>query len=141
MFASKSARGFYDPEIHTFMPSDALEISAERYSELLVGQSEGKVIDWNNDGFPTLAEPPLPSDEELIAAERIWRDAHLSPTDGIVARHRDEIESGGPTTLTPVQYSELQAYRRELRNWPQQTEFPLANHRPTIPSWLEAQPR
>lgn len=141
MFASKSARGFYDPEIHSFMPSDALEISTERYSELLVGQSEGRVIVWNDDGFPFLAEPPPPSDEELIAAERAWRDAHLSPTDGIVARHRDELESVGPTTLTPTQYSELQAYRRLLRNWPQQTEFPLVNHRPTIPSWLEAQPQ
>lgn len=139
MFSSKSTRGFYDPEINSFMPSDALEISTERYAELLVGQSEGKVIAWNNDGFPILAEPPPPSDEELIAAERAWRDVHLSPTDGIISRHRDELESGGPTTLTPAQYSELQEYRRLLRNWPQQTEFPLANHRPTSPSWLEPQ--
>ena len=33
-------------------------------------------------------------------------------TDGVVTRHRDEVEEGGATTLTAEQYTELQAYRR-----------------------------
>lgn len=138
MFTSKSTRGFYDPEIHGSMPEDALEITPERHAELLAGQSKGKVITWGNDGFPVLVDPPPPSDEELERVERAWRDAQFSPTDAIVSRHRDELESGGATTLSPEQYTELQVYRRKLRNWPQGADFPLADHRPVAPSWLSA---
>ncbi|PMZ32348.1 phage tail protein, partial [Pseudomonas sp. GW247-3R2A] len=46
---------------------------------------------------------------------------------------------GGATTLTTEQYAELQAYRRELRDWPQGAEFPQADHRPVAPTWLSGQ--
>ncbi|WP_039967806.1 phage tail assembly chaperone [Pseudomonas chlororaphis] len=139
MFASKAARSFYDPAINESMPDDAVEISAERHAELLAGQSEGKVISWGADGFPTLMNPPPPSAEELSAAERYWRDQQLSETDPLVSRHRDEQEEGSETTLTPARYGELQAYRRSLRNWPENGEFPLAEHRPVAPPWLAAE--
>ncbi|AIC18352.1 phage tail protein [Pseudomonas chlororaphis] len=139
MFASKAARSFYDPAIHDFMPDDAVEISADRHAELLVGQSEGKVITWGADGFPTLIDPPPPGTEELSAAERSWRDQQLSDTDGVVSRHRDEIEEGVVTTLSAGQYAALQAYRRALRNWPEADEFPLIDRRPPAPDWLADQ--
>lgn len=138
MFASKTTRGFYDAAIHTSMPDDVIEISAEDHAELLAGQSEGKVITWD-DGFPVLLDPPQPSDDELAAVERAWRDQQLSQTDGVVARHRDEQEVGIATTLTPTQYTELQVYRRALRNWPEEGEFPLVDHRPLAPLWLSGQ--
>lgn len=53
-----------------------------------------------------------------------------------MARHRDEVEGGLETTLTPTQYTELQAYRRALRNWPEAGEFPLIEHRPPALLWL-----
>nr|WP_256671239.1 phage tail assembly chaperone [Pseudomonas sp. IB20] len=74
----------------------------------------------------------------MASVERSWRDAQLFPTDAIVSRHRDELESGGTTSITPEQYTELQAYRRQLREWPQGAEFPLVDHRPVAPSWLSA---
>ncbi|MNV64276.1 Caudovirales tail fiber assembly protein [compost metagenome] len=118
------------------IPEDAVEITAENHTDLLKGQSEGKVIAWGDDGFPVLADLPPPSDEQLAADERVWRDQRLSETDGVVTRHRDEVEEGLETTLTPTQYTELQAYRRALRNWPETGEFPLIDHRPLPPSWL-----
>jgi hypothetical protein len=136
MFASKSTRGFYDASIHASMPDDVVEISAENHAELLAGQSEGKVITWGDDGYPVLVDPPLPSPEVLAATERVWRDGQLAATDGVVSRHRDELEEGQETTLTPTQYAELQAYRRALRNWPEAGEFPLIDHRPLPPPWL-----
>lgn len=139
MFTSKSTRGFYDAEIHTSMPDDVVEISVGDHAELLAGQSEGKVITWGDDGYPVLVDPPPSTADELAAAERFWRDAQLSPTDAIVSRHRDELESGGETTLTAEQYTELQVYRRQLRDWPQGAEFPLADHRPIALPWLAAQ--
>ncbi|KAB0571146.1 phage tail protein, partial [Helicobacter pullorum NCTC 12824] len=88
------------------------------------------------DGYPFLSDPTPPSQEELAAVERAWRDLQLAATDSVVTRHRDELEDGSPTSLTPDQYAELQAYRRQLRDWPKAGEFPLNEHRPTAPGWL-----
>ncbi len=136
MFTSKSARAFYDPSINSEMPADVIEISIDKHTELLTGQSEGKVITWGDDGFPVLVDPPPPSAEELSATERVWRDLQLAITDSVVTRHRDEVEDGANTTLTAEQYAELQAYRRTLRGWPEAGEFPLIEHRPPTPLWL-----
>lgn len=118
------------------IPADAVEISQERHAELLNGQSTGLLISSGEDGYPVLIDPPPPSPEVLAAIERAWRDGQLSATDGVITRHRDELEEGIATTLTAEQYSELQAYRRQLRDWPQGEEFPLADHRPVAPSWF-----
>lgn len=59
MFASKSTRGFYDAAIHgDKMPADVVEITAEEHAALMDGQSNGKLIDFREDGHPFLAEPP-----------------------------------------------------------------------------------
>ncbi|MBX7277955.1 tail fiber assembly protein [Pseudomonas sp. ERGC3:05] len=139
MFTSKTTCGFYDESINATMPDDVVEISAEAHALLLTGQSEGKVIAWGDDGYPMLVDPPPLSDESLAAVERSWRDQQLAKTDGVVARHRDELEEGSETTLSAAQYTELQAYRRLLRNWPEAGKFPLIEHRPTAPTWLADQ--
>lgn len=136
MFASKSTCGFYDESINTSMPSDAVEISADFYAELRVGHSKGKEIGWGDDGYPMLVDPPVPSPDFIAQVERDWRDKQLAATDGVISRHRDEIEEGRETTLTAGQYAELQAYRRALRTWPEAGEFPLIEHRPISPPWL-----
>lgn len=118
------------------IPVDAVEISQERHAELLAGQSKGLVISSDKNGHPVLMDQPPPSDAELIAVERDWRSARLSATDSLVSRHRDELEEGGETSLTINQYASLQTYRRQLRDWPEQGEFPLSKHRPTSPLWL-----
>lgn len=136
MYSSQQTRGFYDAAIHAVMPADVVKISAEYHAELMEGQSQGRVIAWDDDGVPVLVDPPEPSDQELATTERVWRDLRLSETDGVVTRHRDELEEGIEPTLTVEQYTELQEYRRALRNWPESDEFPLAEHRPVTPTWL-----
>ncbi|MGS0544391.1 phage tail assembly chaperone [Pseudomonas parakoreensis] len=46
------------------------------------------------------------------------------------------MEGSGLTTLTAVQYSDLQMYRQQLRQWPQREEFPSIQYRPQLPDWL-----
>lgn len=123
------------------IPEDAVEITSAHHTELLAGLSEGKVITWGDDGYPVLIDPPPLTPEETAAIERVWRDAKLAATDGVVTRHRDELEEGIATTLTVEQYTELQVYRRELRNWPEAGEFPLSEHRPPAPAWLSTLPQ
>lgn len=118
------------------IPEDAVEITEVYHSELLAGESAGRVIAWRDDGYPVLVDPPPPTPEMLAVIERQWRDGRLWVTDDVVTRHRDEIEEGIAPTLTVEQYAELQVYRRALRNWPETGEFPLSEHRPPAPVWL-----
>ncbi|MGH8331314.1 MAG: hypothetical protein ACRER3_08605, partial [Pseudomonas fluorescens] len=89
------------------IPEDAVEIPYERYKELLDGLSlpGGKRIAVDEEGYPMLIDPPPLSPEFFAAIERAWRDGQLAATDGVVSRHRDEMEEGSETTLTPTQYT------------------------------------
>ena len=62
LYYSQSSGGFYDSDIHTRLPEDAVAISPEQHAALLAGQSAGQVIMPGKDGKPVLAEqPPCPS--------------------------------------------------------------------------------
>lgn len=128
--------GFYSLAFHGFIPDGCVEVSDEDYEALKAGQEQGKWLVANDQGYPVLIDPPPPSSEVLAAIERQWRDERLLATDGVVSRHRDELEEGIATTLTIEQYAELQAYRRLLRNWPEASEYPFSEHRPRAPAWL-----
>ncbi|MBL4981693.1 phage tail protein [Pseudomonas carnis] len=84
-------------------------------------------------------DSPPPTVEQLASIERAWRDTQLLDTDGIINRHRDEVEGGGETTLTMEQYRSLQVYRQGLRNWPEAPIFPDSTGRPVAPTWLVEQ--
>lgn len=62
LYNSQSTGGFYDDQIHSRLPEDAVAISPEQHAALLSGQSNGQVIMPNKAGQPVLAEqPPCPS--------------------------------------------------------------------------------
>ena len=62
LYYSQSNGGFYDDQIHSRLPEDAVAISPEQHTALLAGQSNGQVIMPNKAGQPVLAEqPPCPS--------------------------------------------------------------------------------
>lgn len=68
MFYSKQTGGFYDTAIHgDNIPADAVEITAEEHAALLTGQSQGKLIQADEDGSPILIDPPPPTSEQIIA--------------------------------------------------------------------------
>lgn len=138
IYCSKKTGLFHDSDLGGELPADAIEISPELHAELLNGQSQLIKINFDTEP-PSLIERPPVSSEQLADIERAWRDGQLTKTDGLVARHRDELDDGGATSLTAEQYADLQVYRRELRDWPQGAEFPLADHRPAAPPWLSAQ--
>ncbi|MBB2884271.1 MULTISPECIES: phage tail assembly chaperone [Pseudomonas] len=136
---SANTRGVYVPGINTSdIPDDVIEIPQAYWISLLQQLAvTPKMIAVNTDnGFPVLVDPLPLAPDEAAKIERLWRDSQLSVTDSMVARDRDELEDGGGTTLTTKQYAELQAYRRALRDWPQDSFFPFIEHRPTAPLWL-----
>ncbi|MFJ2540135.1 MULTISPECIES: phage tail assembly chaperone [unclassified Pseudomonas] len=136
---SASTRGVYVPGINSSdIPDDVIEIPQAYWISLLQQLAvTSKVIGVHVEtGYPVAIDPPPPSVEKAAEAERDWRTSQLAATDGLVVRDRDELEDGGGTTLTTGQYAELQTYRRELRDWPQGSYFPLSEHRPVAPRWL-----
>jgi hypothetical protein len=141
VYFSPSTCGAYVPEIHgTDMPADVVEVAASVWQSLLDELSiSPKKMSSRPDGYPVLIDPPPLDADELAAVERAWRDAQLALTDPLVSRHRDEIEEGVETSISVDQYAELQAYRRQLREWPQGAEFPITEHRPIAPAWLGQQ--
>ncbi|WP_124339778.1 phage tail protein [Pseudomonas chlororaphis] len=131
MHYSASTNSFFDPAISgDDIPDDSCEISVDEYRALIAALEGGKMLVPDKNGQPTTA--PRPS--QLPEAERQWRDSMLSDTDSLVARHRDELEDSGGTTLTEAQYKELQSFRRALRTWPEGSDFPAC--RPVAPTWL-----
>lgn len=59
MYFSKSTGGFYSREIHgDNIPPDAVEITQQQHTALFKGQSEGKVITADENGYPVLIDPP-----------------------------------------------------------------------------------
>ncbi|MCR1837490.1 MULTISPECIES: hypothetical protein [Rodentibacter] len=63
--------GFFNDDFGGFVPEDAVEISEEKYVELLNGQAEGKQIIADSTGNPILIEPQPSSAHELKDGEWI----------------------------------------------------------------------
>jgi hypothetical protein len=118
------------------MPSDAKEISEDRYLAVLANPEPGKVRSHDVDGLPILIDPPP---EDLAVLERAWRDGEILRVQWIRDRHRDERELNRPTTITPEQFEGLLDYMQSLRDWPEQTAFPAEADRPPPPGWIAEQ--
>lgn len=85
MYASKTTRGFYDTAIHgTKMPADVTPESEWQYThaELLEGQSQGKMIDFDEAGRPFLADPPPPAPLTTTEIEQLRLRAYADPITG-----------------------------------------------------------
>jgi len=80
--------------------------------------------------------PPQPTQEQLDATERSWRDAAVASVTWLRERHRDEKELGRDTTLSTDQFAELLNYLQLLRDWPQSEQFPEPGERPAAPDWI-----
>jgi hypothetical protein len=145
IFFSAKTIGFYPAELRESYelqgawPDDAVEVSEEEQAIYwCVCPPTGKVL-GSLKGHPAFVNPPALSPEESAVVERAWRDGELKGSDGVVARHRDQVEAGGTTTLTADQYKALQSYRQALRDWPENKEFPDSAKRPVAPEWLAEQ--
>lgn len=95
---SKSTNGFYDPLINDNIPTDAVDITDQNYSELMDGQSQGRMIVANADGYPTLVDRPKPTNEQLKTicknnAKQKLADTDWSQTEdvGAILTNKDEF--------------------------------------------------
>lgn len=67
MFYARSTGGFYDVAIHgNNIPDDAVELTIEEYQALLEGQSAGKAVVPDDQGYPMLQDPAPLTDEQIL---------------------------------------------------------------------------
>ena len=77
MFYSKSTGGFYTAEIHgANIPADVVEITTEEHAALMEGQSQGKLIGFDEAGRPVLQDQPPPA--PFVPAYVTMRQARLA---------------------------------------------------------------
>ena len=145
-YFSPSTTAFFRSDIHgepgsddCSMPDDVLEVASEVFERMMRVREEGGRVVPDEDGLPIAAPPLIPTNEELTEKERRWRDRVISTTEWIVTRHRDEVDMGQETMITPEQFSELLRYRQALRDWPTVEGFPNVDLRPNPPGWLADQ--
>jgi hypothetical protein len=75
LFYSASTSGFYDDSIHSTVPSDAVEITAEEHMDILEALSTGKVLAAGTDGKPEAVARPKASLADYKAAAKTTLDA------------------------------------------------------------------
>lgn len=117
-------------------PESGVDVDEDTRNQFALSQPpSGKVLGKADDGHPAWVEPPPPSLEERKDMARGKRDAILNATSWVVERHRDELSTETTTTLTSLQFDELQSYRQQLRDWPAQPGWPDIDMPPS-PDWL-----
>lgn len=126
-YFSPSTLGFYALETNAgFIPEDAVEIEDALHANMMTGQAQGRQIVAGKDGLPALADPPPPSDAELIAQCKATARQLLSDTD---------YTQAGDVLALIKNADEFAAYRetiRELfRNPVKAPEWPDVPH----PDW------
>ncbi len=65
---SAETTGFYLIGFHTDIPADAVDITENKWRELMSGQEAGKIIAANETGYPVLLDRPAPTHEQYVAA-------------------------------------------------------------------------
>lgn len=85
--------------------------------------------------WKTTTEKQAESLERAKEAVRKERDEKLAKCTWMRDRHRDEVELEATLSLTEAQYTDLMAYIQDLRDVPQQANFPEVTW-PEKPSFL-----
>lgn len=124
IFFSPSERGFYNDAINLIIPGDAIEIEPEYHAYLMDGQSQGKVIVFNGNEKPILADPPPMSIEEVKAAAYAERDSKLTLAGLRISPLQDAVDLEEATASEVALLKKWKQYRVALNRIDQQEGFP-----------------
>lgn len=117
------------------IPDNAVPVDDALFARLVQEQDGLWVLGVSG----TIEKRPLPTVvPDYAQIERTWRNSQLQSSEWLAARHRDESDLQGNTTLSAVQFVELLTYRQALRDWPAAEAFPDSPGRPGVPSWFAA---
>lgn len=131
IYYSALTAGFYRTEIHgKSIPSDAVEITEEKYTELLAGQAVGNEIVSDENGFPINKPPSPPSPSELSAQELA---ARIATADRQIGTIKPAVDGGYAKPEHTQLLADWQRSRYELTLVPEQAGWPEQPQWPTEP--------
>lgn len=79
-YYSKTTGTTYLDGVHTDIPADAVDISEERYQQVIANPEQGKIRSHDDDGLPILIDRPpyVPTREEMMVHIDSQRDERIS---------------------------------------------------------------
>ena len=135
IYYSPFTQAFYDTNLHSSRPSDAVEITAEYHATLLAGQAQGKTIMPGKDGKPMLADPAPSHLHQWNGKEWVLDKAAASQ---LLA---EAIDNGTKAINDLVD----EAYRHVTRFWPeyqlreqQAIEYKAGGYKGELPTQVAA---
>lgn len=128
IYYSAITNAFYASDIHgDLIPSDAKEISQDKYEFLKEGQTLNQKITSDDQGNPILVSAEDTSIESRSTLERSWRNKELSRAD----EELNKVQDSDPKAVGSV--GDWRTYRKLLRAWPESSDFPDQDKRPVSP--------
>ncbi|WP_238326967.1 phage tail protein [Rodentibacter pneumotropicus] len=112
--------GFYHDDFGGFVPKGAVEISEEKYVELLEGQAKGKQIIGDSTGNPVLVEPqPSPAHElkegEWIISPEKQTALFTQRKTALLRRIADKTDQAKTQYLQGYSQAEIDSFYRQER--------------------------
>ncbi|UVC28817.1 tail fiber assembly protein [Pantoea sp. SOD02] len=107
---SANSNAFYDSEINTAIPVDAITITDEEWMDLLNGQSAGRLITPDMDGKPILIERVLTDEEKLAQLDAMKLDLR-AVADKAIAPLQDAASLGIATDDESASLKAWMTYR------------------------------
>ncbi len=106
-FYSPGTRGFYQSDIHSVIPDDAIEINADEYHRLLEGQQNRMEITLGADGSPVLTEPVI----DYVAQTQQVKNSLRLTADAEISWRQDAVDAGIATARETAALAEWKKYR------------------------------
>lgn len=125
IYYSANHKGFLHEGICQKIPHDAMEISQDKYKFLQDGISSGLQISINEYNEIILIKEE--SFTNLTKDELFWRNSELKRADIELCK----VQDSDPKAIGSV--SAWRNYRKFLRVWPENKNFPNRNFRPQSP--------
>jgi hypothetical protein len=91
LYFSTSTGGFYDSEIHSHLPDDAVGITKDEYEALMLGQSQGFPVVADEQGNPVLGQP-TPMVRTYAESRQIAYPPIEDYLDGVVKGDAEQIQ-------------------------------------------------
>lgn len=112
--------GFFDDTEGGFVPEGAVEISQDKYIELLNGQSQGKQIIADKSGNPVLIDPQPSAAHELNLDTLTWEISAEKQTalfvqrkEGLLNKLADKADQLKNGLLTGYPQTEIESFYRQ----------------------------
>ena len=126
LFFSESTQGYYDLSFAKYkLPNDAVEITKSVYGELREITAQGKRVVYNQGSF--IAEDFQVTPEQAEQSEKLWVVSELERA----GFELDKVQDSDPKAVGSV--SAWRSYRKSLRSWVDDINFPNKEFRPVSP--------